>query len=241
MVDYDTQAYIYIILLSLQLEDDTEQSCRDQRNRESRFFLALPFSQLLLLFSATPPFMDAGNIRTTQFLIHNQYCNSVFFVSFRGFFSNSLNIPHTVPSFPILFTSILEFLQLKYQGKQQTPFDTHPLVTYVGIFCLILYCLGYNVEQRFSTNLRYRIRFSKYVCWIMVFSGSVCLASTVSILFPDRIRPILFVMFFVIAAAELLHFLYCSIVQRIAEFSRRRRRRRRSSVRGGGQILPLYF
>ncbi|KAL3497529.1 hypothetical protein ACH5RR_040261 [Cinchona calisaya] len=137
-----------------------------------------------------------SNSTKTAFFLHsfgrNNFNINVNFISttFQSFhFPRLLRDPTSYSSHSI-FTFIAEvlvnFLQLKYQNKNDSPFETHPKTMYFAITSLLLYCLAYDAKSRFSCNF-----FSK-CC--MGFFGSLSLASLLSVLFPRPLCPVLFLL-----------------------------------------------
>ncbi|XAR54926.1 hypothetical protein NMG60_11030264 [Bertholletia excelsa] len=86
--------------------------------------------------------------------------------------------------FAILISALFEFLQLKYQGKEASPFQTHPKPTSVAIASLILYYLAYEAQLS-------RLSATYVPCFPGVaFFGS--LFSLASILLSDSLEPVLY-------------------------------------------------
>lgn len=53
------------------------------------------------------------------------------------------------PNYAFIVSSLLQFLQLKCQGKEDTPFDTHPRTIRVAISSLLIYGLANDAQLRF--------------------------------------------------------------------------------------------
>lgn len=92
---------------------------------------------------------------------------------------------------------LVNFIDVKFQGKFISPFDTHPLSTMVAILSLLAYCLAYGVEQTFSSSTSAHI-----FRGLMTFSGSLSLASLASILLPDCFRLILYTFYISVSIGE---------------------------------------
>ena len=112
---------------------------------------------------------------------------------------NSLHI-----IFAFMIQVVLNLLGVKYQGKANTPFDTHPITMSFGIACFLVYCLAYGFEL------------NCFVSWLspthapqlrrsMVVFGSLSLASFVSVLFPGSVQWILFGIHVLLLMGFLLH------------------------------------
>ncbi|KAL3499721.1 hypothetical protein ACH5RR_038814 [Cinchona calisaya] len=116
--------------------------------------------------------------------------------------------PHAAFAFTII--AILGFLQVKYQGKDKTPFDSHPRTIAVANTSLLIYCLAYGIEQRLSSNRRCQIprSVSNAIRWCVLLTGPLSLAATASFLFPDSVRPVLFVIYIIGSAGEILYRIY---------------------------------
>ncbi|KAK6783082.1 hypothetical protein RDI58_020878 [Solanum bulbocastanum] len=130
--------------------------------------------------------------------------------------------------FGFFFTILLNFLQLKYQGNNNTdPFTTHPKTMRVSVTSLLLYCLIYAIKLKFSRHYVYR-KFSDLVHHVMVFFSSLSLASTASVLFPDSVSPLLYFLCFLLSGGEMLLWIFEKIMQKFEQeeewyFERRRR------------------
>jgi len=127
--------------------------------------------------------------------------------------------------FGFFFTILLNFLQLKYQGNNNTdPFSTHPKTMRVSVTSLLLYCLIYSIKLKFSRHYMYR-KFSDLVHHVMIFFSSLSLASTASVLFPDSVSPVLYFLCFLLSGGEMLLWIFEKIKQKIEEESYLQRRR----------------
>ncbi|KAK6783084.1 hypothetical protein RDI58_020880 [Solanum bulbocastanum] len=128
--------------------------------------------------------------------------------------------------FGFFFTIHLNFLQLEYQGNNNTdPFTTHPKTMRVSANSLLLYCLVYGIKQRFSRHYMFR-KFSNLVHHVIVFFISLSLASTASVLFPDSVSPLLYFLCFLLSGGKMLLWVFEKIMQKFEEkelyFERRR-------------------
>ncbi|KAH7862249.1 hypothetical protein Vadar_002037 [Vaccinium darrowii] len=91
--------------------------------------------------------------------------------------------PHPVLAF--LVPVLLNFLQLQYQGKDTvSPFQMHPVATWVAISSLLLYCLAHEVVTRFTQFVRGGV--------VMGLFGSLLAVSLVSLLLHDSVWLLLF-------------------------------------------------
>ncbi|KAL3497527.1 hypothetical protein ACH5RR_040259 [Cinchona calisaya] len=90
--------------------------------------------------------------------------------------------------FAFLVTLLLNFLQVKYQGKAESPFETHPKTMLVAIVTLFIYCLSYDTKLRF-TNHNTSSAYISFVNISMAIFGPLSLAAISSILFPEFPGP----------------------------------------------------
>ncbi|KAL3499654.1 hypothetical protein ACH5RR_038747 [Cinchona calisaya] len=112
--------------------------------------------------------------------------------------------------FVLIVTVLLNFLQLKYQGKDQSPFETHPKIALLAVVSLILYCILCNAKLRISGNHPNYIH-----CLVknsMVFFGFLSLASLSSVLFPEPFCPFLFSLSILFSLLSIL-FSLCQLLQ----------------------------
>ncbi|KAF7138879.1 hypothetical protein RHSIM_Rhsim07G0111500 [Rhododendron simsii] len=100
---------------------------------------------------------------------------------------------HTVLAF--IVPVLLSLLQIKYQGNQISPFETHPISMVISVASLLLYCLGYHAKSRWPT-------YALVVSRGMVVFGSLSVVSLASILFPYSFGPVLYFLHVLFSAAE---------------------------------------
>ncbi|KAL3499640.1 hypothetical protein ACH5RR_038733 [Cinchona calisaya] len=83
--------------------------------------------------------------------------------------------------FALMASAMLNFLQLKYQGKvDQSPFQTHPITMLVAVASLTLYCLSsYNAKLIISSSYESFFHIST------AFFGALSLASLSLVLVPN--------------------------------------------------------
>ncbi|KAF7139433.1 hypothetical protein RHSIM_Rhsim07G0111900 [Rhododendron simsii] len=105
---------------------------------------------------------------------------------------------HTVLAF--IVPVLLSLLQIKYQGNQISPFETHPISMVIFVASLLLYCFGYHAKSRWPT-------YALVISHGMVAFGSLSVVSLASILFPNSFRPVLYFLYVLVTAAELLKLL----------------------------------
>ncbi|XAR54925.1 hypothetical protein NMG60_11030260 [Bertholletia excelsa] len=103
---------------------------------------------------------------------------------------------HTSASFHVVLSFVLPillgFLELKYQGKDTSPFETHPKSMAFAIASSLLYCFAYYLELR-SSFVDQKFRACEgLVQGGMVLSGSLLVVSLASILLPGPLGPLLY-------------------------------------------------
>lgn len=99
--------------------------------------------------------------------------------------------------FAFIIGVLLNFLQVKYQGKDESPFETHPTTMFVAIASLLVYCLSYDAKLRISAGYNYFLRI------IMALSAPLSLASILSVLFPKSLYPSLFTLSIMFSVSQL--------------------------------------
>nr|GMD00355.1 hypothetical protein TEA_005570 [Ipomoea batatas] len=129
--------------------------------------------------------------------------------------------PNDANSILAFLTSLLlNFLVLKFQSLDTTPFNTHTKTTYVSITAFLGYVMARATQLRLSSWLRYRPTYAYVVDHFVLAFGSLAVVSLASLLFPDRARPVLYVLSVLILAAE-------PVYKTIREYQVQVRRRRR--------------
>ena len=121
---------------------------------------------------------------------------------------------HTVISFAI--SVLLNFLLLKYQGKNESPFDTNPKTVSFGVSCLLLYCFTNECAQRISSG-RGLGRFACAIHRCVLLFGCLSVASLASLLYSDSATPAIFVLCSMIAVGDLLPGIYQRIRAKFRE------------------------
>ncbi|KAL3497548.1 hypothetical protein ACH5RR_040280 [Cinchona calisaya] len=96
-------------------------------------------------------------------------------------------------NFAFVVAVLLNFLQVKCQGKDESPFETHPKTMLAAIVSLLVYCLSYDAKLRIPANTSSTYTYFNYsVHGCMAIFGHLSLASVLSVLFPEFLCPILF-------------------------------------------------
>ncbi|KAL7203807.1 hypothetical protein ACSBR2_016957 [Camellia fascicularis] len=109
---------------------------------------------------------------------------NVLFISWRTFHlsHHHLRPPptsrHAVLAF--LASVLLDFIELKFQGKNASSFEMHQKAIWVAIASLILYCFAYEAELRLSA-------YSRIIHRGMVVLGSTCVLCIVCSGFGKRV------------------------------------------------------
>ncbi|GMP42743.1 hypothetical protein CsSME_00012382 [Camellia sinensis var. sinensis] len=127
---------------------------------------------------------------------------NVFFISWRTFYlsHHHLRSPPTSRHAVLAFFApvLLDFIELKFQGKNTSSFEMHQKAIWVAIASLILYCFAYEAELRLP-------ELPAYSCVIrrgMVVLGSVSSISLTSILFPGNGRHVFYLLYALVLASE---------------------------------------
>ncbi|KAA8522202.1 hypothetical protein F0562_012875 [Nyssa sinensis] len=104
---------------------------------------------------------------------------------------------------------LLNLIELKYQGKDDSAFEAYPKTMCFAVTSLLMYCLAYYVELKFSSShpTWFGIFYARALHHSMVLFGSLTMASLASILFPDPVRPVLYVLCILLSAGELLEWI----------------------------------
>ena len=95
---------------------------------------------------------------------------------------------------------IVSLIEVKYQGKHDSPFEPHPKTIMVAIVTLLLYCLAYGAEIAFSPQ-RTTSKCARLLCSFMNLFGSLSdsLASFASILHPDCLQFVQYIVYILLS------------------------------------------
>jgi len=132
----------------------------------------------------------------------------------RNFFNSIFMQEQSIALVGFVFTILLNFIQLKYQGTD--PFTTNPKTMRLSVTSLLLYCLIYSIKQRFSRHPIYR-KFSDLVHNVMIFFISLSLASTASVLFTYPVSHVVFSLCFLLSGGEMLLWVFKKIMQKFQD------------------------
>ena len=95
---------------------------------------------------------------------------------------------------------LIELINLKFQKEvEYSVFHVHPITTMVTVSSLLAFVLAFGVEFTFQYSCG-----AALLRTIMVFSGSLSLASLVTLLFPDALGPILYHVYALLSLGNLL-------------------------------------
>ncbi|KAK4421544.1 hypothetical protein Salat_2105000 [Sesamum alatum] len=109
--------------------------------------------------------------------------------------------------------TLIQFLQCKYQGSENSPFVAHPYTTLVAVGTSLAYFVAFSAI---------RLSPAPVVKHCVVWSGNASVASLASMLFPNSVRPLLWFMCVVLSAPdELLRWLYKRVVEGSKELNGR--------------------
>lgn len=114
-----------------------------------------------------------------------------------------LDSPHAILAFfiPVIFNLI----EIKCQCKGNSPFDTNPISIWFSISCLLSYCFLHGIELSFSRHLQNSSNYSTALQFTTSLFGSLLLASLASIIFPDKIKPVLYTFYVLLLMGYILH------------------------------------
>jgi len=150
---------------------------------------------------------SSHSLQLHSFLPHREVSFNIAFFNARNYFQQ--NQFTTANSFHYIFAfivpALLIFLELMYQGKDCTPFDTNPVTMWTSLSCLLAYCLTYWVGEMTYVRLFWSQRYVTAVRCSIVLFGLLSSASLASIFFPDIIKPFLYVLCILISMGELLY------------------------------------
>ncbi|MCD9640242.1 hypothetical protein HAX54_025428 [Datura stramonium] len=114
----------------------------------------------------------------------------------------------------LLFPTMIALLQLKYQGSDKSPFDTHSAQMFLSVASFLIYCFSLNALLKISPHSNYY--YAKMVQFSASVFGPLTLASFLSLLFP-LLCPILYTFSVLYSAADQL--LYSTLlIQRFKRF-----------------------
>ncbi|CAI9095729.1 OLC1v1031725C1 [Oldenlandia corymbosa var. corymbosa] len=95
--------------------------------------------------------------------------------------------------FGFLVAVLINILQLKYQGKADSPFETHPKTIWLAVTFLFLYFLAQDAKLRVSEPNCYAFsRCQSFAYTGMAIFGPLSLASMSSLIFPENLGPFLY-------------------------------------------------
>ena len=138
-----------------------------------------------------------------------------------AFFASAIEhgiIPST-PShvvFLFLIPSLINLLQLKDQSKNVSPFDTHPINTWIFFTALCIYCLWLATKMEIQTHWA---NYSQILANVLFISGALTAVSLVSIFLPQFLGWLFLIIWAflpIIIARHFLMFTYRWICLRIS-------------------------
>ncbi|KAL7212859.1 hypothetical protein ACSBR2_015535 [Camellia fascicularis] len=168
---------------------------------------------------------------------------NVLFISWRTFYLSHYHFRppptsrHAVVAF--LAPMLLDLIELKFQEKNVSSFETHQKAFWVAIASLILYCFAYEAELRL-------LAYSRVICHGMVVLGSVSSVSLTSILFPSIGRHVFYLLYALFLASEsaVIHYrfqmVWTWVYQRTISYFLQEWRRRMGRAGNRRDLLPRY-
>ena len=118
---------------------------------------------------------------------------------------------------------LLDLVDLKFEKEAHSVFEAHPTTTKLGIASLLAFVLAFELMLIFHT-CRLPTTCAALLSTTMVFSASLSLASLASLLFPDALRPHLYVLYALLSLGNLhslvrkwCHWVHCTIMDNLLE------------------------
>ncbi|KAF8015370.1 hypothetical protein BT93_H1007 [Corymbia citriodora subsp. variegata] len=108
---------------------------------------------------------------------------------------------HTILVF--LVTALLNLVQIKFQGKPASPFDTHPFDTFLALFCLLFYGAFALVTVLSLVPAFYALAFHV----LMMLTGLLLVASLAALLIPGPFHCFPYLLYFMLLSVVLLYML----------------------------------
>lgn len=110
------------------------------------------------------------SLSSERFFPQRQLSLNIAFMTARNYFQQHQCIPNSLHAIFAFIMQVLNFLELMYQGKDCSPFDTHPVAMWSSLTCLLAYCLAYGVEISFVDILVLHFTSMHFVgaCWSLV-------------------------------------------------------------------------
>lgn len=105
---------------------------------------------------------------------------------------------HAILAFMV--SMLLGFVEVKYQGKPTSPFDTRPLATSLVVFCLVFYCSLALVAHLGLAPARC----ARALPILMMLAASLSVASLASLLLPGRFHSFPYFLLFALLSGVLL-------------------------------------
>lgn len=146
--------------------------------------------------------VNSNSCRLPDFLAHAGI--HINFVSIRYCILQQMPIkttsPHTIPAFLVLV--LVNFLQMQFQGKVFSPFETNPKTMWG-------YCLAYDGELRLSSShLNPAAYYPRVIRGGMGLSGSLLSVSLASLLFQDSVWLVVCFLYIVFSNRQMM---YCRL------------------------------
>ncbi|KAI6677254.1 hypothetical protein NL676_038050 [Syzygium grande] len=108
----------------------------------------------------------------------------------------------------IIIPALLNFITVKYQGRPNSPFETHPITTFFSIFALLVYCSLSLVAHLSAFNTVCGARIFRF---LTIISFSLSIALPTSLLFPGLSFLLLYLPLLILLSTPYL----CGLVQKL--------------------------
>ncbi|GLT95542.1 hypothetical protein SLE2022_132190 [Rubroshorea leprosula] len=135
---------------------------------------------------------------------------NVTFNTLRCNFAQETLTPHSCHAIIVFIVpTLIDLIEVKYQAKKHSPFETHPASTMVAVTGLLVYCFAYGAELAFPSSI-----YANAFHVSMTVFGSISVASLASILLPESTQLIVYILYMLLSIGE-LHGIIGQLYQRI--------------------------
>ncbi|KAF8021055.1 hypothetical protein BT93_G1468 [Corymbia citriodora subsp. variegata] len=117
----------------------------------------------------------------------------------------------------LIIPILLNFIAMKYQGSSNSPIETHPIIVFLSIFTLLLYCF---LSLPLVTHLPafHTACGARVFCFLMIISFSLSIALPTSLLFQGLSFFLLYLPLLILLSTTYL----CGLVQKLIHLARQK-------------------
>ncbi|KAH7863102.1 hypothetical protein Vadar_013371 [Vaccinium darrowii] len=101
---------------------------------------------------------------------------------------------------------LVNFLQLQYQGKDFSPFETHPKTMGFAVASLFLYCLTHDAGLSLTSSHLKPAYYARVVHGGMALSGSLLAVSLASIIFHGPVWLPLYFLYIMFSSKQMMRY-----------------------------------